>query len=81
MFWMDSQGQQLQEFKMRQNPPNLINLSYRNYFKNKDGWQLPGRKNTDSPGRFMIESIYSNTSGDALGCGINPKHRKKKIFL
>jgi hypothetical protein len=80
MFWMDGQGQQLQEFKMRQSPENLINLSYRDYFKNKDGWQLPGCNNTNSHCRFMIESIYSNTSGDALAAVSTRSTGKKRFF-
>jgi len=80
MFWMDSEGQQLQELKKRQDPRNLVDLGYRNYFKNKDSWQLPGCKKTDSPSRFMIESIYSNTSGDALAA-VSTRSIGKKMFF
>ncbi len=49
-------------------------ISYREYFKNKDEWLMPGEGDEK---RFRLESIYSNTSGDALAVLAKPSNKHK----
>ncbi len=79
-FWMDSTGMQLQEFGTRGKPKNLINLAHRDYFKFKDAWLLPSDTTKTSGNRFMLESIYSVTTGEALAAISKRSYGTKSFY-
>ncbi len=65
VFWMDNGGQQILQIATWKDTISLSNLSTRDYFKDYSKWMAPGTKPKDSC-LFNLQSIYSNTSGEAL---------------
>ncbi len=64
-FWMDSSGMQKLQLISWKDPINLIDLSARDYFNEYSRWKLTDSTIGDSR-LFNLQSIYSNTSGEAL---------------
>ncbi len=76
-FWMDNAGNQLLQLISWKDPINLINLSARDYFKDYSRWKLTDL-NVDDSRLFNLQSIYSNTSGEAL-VALSVKSNKGEI--
>lgn len=62
-FWMDANGKQKLQFFTRNYDGSFDNLEHRRYFREAGKWRLP---DGDAGDRFMLESIISTTSGEAM---------------
>lgn len=81
VFWMDSTGKQSLVLFAWNDSLTSENLSARDYFKEYSKWMIPGA-NKDDNCLFNLQSIYSNTSGEALvalSTASNKKDIKAKV--
>ena len=63
VIWLDKSGMAIGEITPFSAKENLIDYSYRDYFKLKDEWYWPYSDNEKNK-KFRMESIVSVTSGD-----------------